>query len=41
MLKLSQNANDQGWFVVIKTKLTIKRKIECKKREDYIYVARG
>jgi hypothetical protein len=38
---MSQIANDQGWFVVVKTRLTIKRKKECKKREDYIYVIRG
>jgi hypothetical protein len=38
---MSQNINDQGWFVKIKTKLTIKRKEEYKGREDYIYVARG
>jgi hypothetical protein len=38
---MSQNANDRGWFVKIKTKLTTKRKEECKKREDYIYVVRG
>jgi hypothetical protein len=36
-----QNTNDQGWFVIIKTKLTTKRRRECKEREDYIYVARG
>jgi hypothetical protein len=38
---MSQNANDQGWFVAVKTKLTIKRKRECEGRGDYIYVARG
>jgi hypothetical protein len=38
---LSQDVNDQGRFVIIKTKLTIKRKRECKKREDYIYIAKG
>jgi hypothetical protein len=38
---MSRNANDQGWFVVIKTKLTTKRKEECKGRGDYIYVARS
>jgi hypothetical protein len=38
---MSQNANDQGQFVKIKTKLTIKRKRECKEKGDYIYVARG
>jgi hypothetical protein len=38
---VSQNTNDQGWFVVIKTKLTTKGKRECKEREDYIYIARG
>jgi hypothetical protein len=34
---MSQNANDRGWFVVIKTKLTTKRKRECKKKE-IIYI---
>jgi hypothetical protein len=38
---MSQNTNDQGWFVKIKTKLTIKRKKECKEKGDYIYIARG
>jgi hypothetical protein len=38
---MSQDANDQGRFVKIKTKLTTKRKRECKGRGDYIYVARG
>jgi hypothetical protein len=38
---MSQNINNQGWFVRVKTKLTIKRKEECKKKGDYIYVARG
>jgi hypothetical protein len=38
---LSQNANDRGWFVIIKTRLTIKRKEGCKERGDYIYVVRG
>jgi hypothetical protein len=38
---MSQNANDRGRFVVIKTKLTIKGREECKKRGDYIYVAKG
>jgi hypothetical protein len=38
---VSQNANDQGWFVVVKTKLTTKRKRECKGRRDYIYVTKG
>jgi hypothetical protein len=40
-LYLSRNANDQGWFVEIKTRLTTKEKGECKKRGDYIYVVRG
>jgi hypothetical protein len=38
---LSQNANDRGWFVVIKTRLTTKGGEECKGRGDYIHVARG
>jgi hypothetical protein len=38
---VSRNANDQGRFVVIKTRLTTKRKGECKRRGDYIYVAKG
>jgi hypothetical protein len=38
---LSQNTNDQGRFIKVKTRLTTKRKRECKKRGDYIYVARG
>jgi hypothetical protein len=38
---MSQNTNDQGWFIVIKTKLTTKRRKECKGKEDYIYVVRG
>jgi hypothetical protein len=39
--ELSQNANDLGWFVIIKTKLTTKEKKECKRREDYIHIIRG
>jgi hypothetical protein len=38
---MSQNANDRGWFVKIKTRLITKRKRECKKRGDYIYIAKG
>jgi hypothetical protein len=38
---MSQNANDQGWFVVIKTRLTIKRKEKCEKRGDYIHIVKG
>jgi hypothetical protein len=38
---MSQNTNNQGWFVIIKTRLTIKDKKKCKKRGDYIYIARG
>jgi hypothetical protein len=38
---MSRNINDRGWFVIIKTKLTIKRKRECEKKGDYIHVARG
>jgi hypothetical protein len=38
---VSQNANDRGWFVVVKTRLTTKRGGECKGKGDYIYVTRG
>jgi hypothetical protein len=38
---VSQNANDRGWLVVIKTRLTTKRKKKYKRRGDYIYIARG
>jgi hypothetical protein len=38
---MSQNTNNQGWFVKIKTKLTIKGREKCEGRGDYIYVARG
>jgi hypothetical protein len=38
---MSQNTNDRGRFVVIKTRLTTKRKGECKGKGDYIHVARG
>jgi hypothetical protein len=38
---LSQNANDRGRFVVVKTRLTTKRREECKERGDYIHIARG
>jgi hypothetical protein len=38
---MSQNANDRGQFVEVKTRLTTKRKGECKERGDYIYVTRG
>jgi hypothetical protein len=38
---MSQNTNNRGQFVKIKTKLTIKGKEKCKKRGDYIYIARG
>jgi hypothetical protein len=38
---LSRNANDWGQFVVIKTRLTTKRKREGERRGDYIHVARG
>jgi hypothetical protein len=38
---VSRNTNDRGQFVVIKTRLTTKRKEKCKKREDYIYVVRS
>jgi hypothetical protein len=40
-INLSQNTNDKGLFVVIKTRLTTKGKEEYKGRRDYIYVARG
>jgi hypothetical protein len=38
---MSQNTNDQGRFVKVKTRLTTKGKGECKGRGDYIHVARG
>jgi hypothetical protein len=38
---VSQNVNDRGWFVVIKTRLTTKRKRECKGKRDYIHVIKG
>jgi hypothetical protein len=38
---MSQNTNDQGWFVVIKTRLTTKRRKEYKRRGDYIYIIKG
>jgi hypothetical protein len=38
---VSRNANDQGRFVVVKTRLTIKRREECKRRGDYIHIIRG
>jgi hypothetical protein len=41
IVNISQNTNDQGWLVKIKTKLITKRKEEYKGREDYIHVARG
>jgi hypothetical protein len=41
VINISQNINNQGWFVVIKTKLTTKRREECKERGDYIYVIKG
>jgi hypothetical protein len=41
VVNISQNTNDQGWFVVIKTRLIIKRREKCKERGDYIYVIRG
>jgi hypothetical protein len=41
IVNMSQNANDQGRFVVVKTRLTTKRKRECEGRGDYIHVARG
>jgi hypothetical protein len=41
ILIMSRNANDRGWFVKVKTRLTTKRKEECEKRRDYIYIAKG
>jgi hypothetical protein len=41
VVNMSRNTNDQGRFVVIKTRLTTKRKEEYKGRGDYIHVARG
>jgi hypothetical protein len=38
---MSQNTNNCGLFVRVKTRLTIKRKREYKGRGDYIYVVRG
>jgi hypothetical protein len=38
---MSQNANDRGWFVIVKTRLTTKGRGECEGRGDYIYVVRG
>jgi hypothetical protein len=38
---MSQNTNDQDQFVIIKTKLTTKKREECKKKEDYIYITKG
>jgi hypothetical protein len=38
---MSQDANDQGRFVGVKTRLTTKGKEECKGKGDYIHVARG
>jgi hypothetical protein len=35
---LSRNANDQGRFVVVKTRLTTKRKGKCEGRGDYVTV---
>jgi hypothetical protein len=38
---VSQNANDRGRFVRVKTRLTTKRREECEGRGDYIHVAKG
>jgi hypothetical protein len=38
---MSQNTNDLGQFVVVKTRLTTKGKRKCKERGDYIHIARG
>jgi hypothetical protein len=38
---VSQNTNNRGWFVIIKTRLTTKGKEKCKKRGDYIYIIKG
>jgi hypothetical protein len=41
VVNILRNTNDCGLFIIIKTRLTIKGKEECKKRGDYIHVARG
>jgi hypothetical protein len=41
VVNMSRNANDRGRFIKVKTRLTTKRKEECKGRGDYIHVARG
>jgi hypothetical protein len=38
---MSRNANDRGRFVVVKTRLTTKRREECERRGDYIHVIKG
>jgi hypothetical protein len=38
---VSQNTNDRGRFVIVKTRLTTKRRKKCEERGDYIYAARG
>jgi hypothetical protein len=38
---MSQNANDRGWFVIVKTRLTTKRREKYKGKGDYIHVVRG
>jgi hypothetical protein len=40
-LQMSRNTNDRGWFVVVKTRLTTKRKRKCKGRGDYIHIVKG
>jgi hypothetical protein len=40
-IKVTQNANDRGWFVVIKTRLTTKGRRECKEKGDYIHIIKG
>jgi hypothetical protein len=41
IVNMSRNTNDQGQFVIVKTRLTTKRREKCKGREDYIHIARG
>jgi hypothetical protein len=41
VVNMSRNANNQGRFVGVKTRLTTKGKGECEGRVDYIHVARG
>jgi hypothetical protein len=41
IINILQNTNDRGRFVIIKTRLTTKKRKECEKRGDYIHVTRG